>query len=175
VTGLGEAAAGESATVREAGTRELTGTPERPLVVLLSGPNLQLFGQREPEIYGTETLGERVGRAARVATDAGWRLEHVQSDAEADLVRAVHGARGRASAIVVNAGALSHYGWSLHDALASFDGVVVELHVSNPSSRERWRSTSVVAPVADGVVSGFGGLGYELAVGGAIALATGRS
>ena len=76
----------------------------------------------------------------------------------------MHGARGRVAAIVVNAGALSHYGWSLHDALAAFDGTIVELHLSHPASREPWRRTSVIAPVADGTIAGFGGLGYELAV-----------
>ncbi len=147
----------------------------RPLLLLLSGPNLQLFGEREPEIYGAETLPERVSRATAVAEREGFDLEHVQSDAEADLVTAVHGARGRAAAIVVNGGALSHYGWSLHDALASFAGVVVELHVSNPVAREPWRSTSVLAPVADGVVAGFRGLGYELAVEAAIRLVVGEA
>lgn len=141
------------------------------LVLLLSGPNLQLFGEREPEIYGRETLADRVTRAAGAAVRLGWRLEHVQSDAEADLVAAVHRARGRAEAVVVNAGALTHYGWSLHDALAAFDGVVVELHVSQPARREPWRARSVLAPVADGVIAGFGGLGYELAVEAVIRLA----
>ena len=143
-----------------------------PVVLLLSGPNLQLLGEREPSVYGRETLADKVARAAAAADGLGWRLEHVQSDAEADLVRAVHRARGRAGAVVVNAGALTHYGWSLHDALAAFDGVVVELHVSNPASRQPWRSQSVVTPVADGVVAGFGGLGYELAVEAAIRLAS---
>lgn len=133
-------------------------------LLLLSGPNLQLFGTRQPEIYGRETLAERVERAAATAERLGYALEHVQSDSESDLVAAVHGARGRVAGIVVNAGAISHYGWSLHDALASFEGVIVELHVSNPEARERWRRHSVVAAVADGVVAGFGGLGYELAV-----------
>lgn len=137
---------------------------DRRLVLLLSGPNLQLFGERQPEVYGRETLAERVGRAERRAGEHGLALEHLQSDAEADLVAAVRGARGRAAALVVNAGALSHYGWALHDALASFEGVVVELHVSNPDAREPWRRRSVVAPVADGTVAGFGGAGYELAV-----------
>lgn len=133
-------------------------------LLLLSGPNLQLFGKRQPEIYGPETLPERVRRATAAAERLGFGLDHVQSDAESELVAAVHAARGRAAGIVVNAGALSHYGWSLHDALAAFEGVIVELHVSNPEARDRWRRHSVVAPVADGVVAGFGGLGYELAV-----------
>ena len=86
----------------------------------------------------------------------------------------MHAARGRADAIILNAGALTHYGWSLHDALASYDGVVVELHLSNPSSRESWRSTSVVAPVADGVVAGFGAAGYPLAVRATVGLLSDR-
>ncbi len=136
----------------------------RPVLLLLSGPNLQLFGQREPEVYGTATLADFVERASDAADRLGFDLEHVQSDSEAELVAAVHAARNRAAGIVVNAGALSHYGWGLHDALATFQGVIVELHVSNPDARESWRRRSVVAPVANGVVAGFGGLGYELAV-----------
>ncbi len=134
------------------------------IVLLLSGPNLDLLGQREPEIYGTDTLDDHVARATRVAESLGLTLEHVQSNAEGGLVDAVHDARGRADAIVVNAAALTHYGWSLHDALATFEGPVVELHISNPNAREPWRHTSVVTPVATGCISGFGGLGYELAM-----------
>ena len=134
------------------------------LVLLLSGPNLGLLGEREPLIYGPDTLDDHVARAHRAAGEHGLRLEHLQSDHEGDLVQAVHGARGRAMAIVVNAAALTHYGWSLHDALAAFDGPIVELHVSNPYAREPWRHTSVIAPVADGTVAGFRGHGYELAV-----------
>ncbi len=133
-------------------------------VLLLSGPNLGLLGQRQPEIYGDETLADHV----RAATEAGRRLglevDHFQSDDEARLLAAVHDARGNAAALVVNAGALTHTSWSLHDALAAFDGVVVELHLSNPAAREPFRHTSVVAPVANGSIAGFGGLGYELAI-----------
>ncbi len=136
----------------------------RPLVLLLSGPNLDLLGQREPEIYGTATLADHVERASAAASRLGLSLEHYQSNHEGDLIEAVHGARGRAAAIVVNAGALTHTSWSLHDALCAFDGVVVELHLSNPAAREPFRHTSVIAPVADGLIAGFGGLGYELAL-----------
>lgn len=139
-------------------------TTEPALVLLLSGPNLNLLGQRQPEIYGTATLADHVARARRRAESHGLVLEHLQSDHEGDMVEAVHAARGRAAAIVVNAGAFTHYAWGLHDALASFDGPVVELHLSNPDSREAWRHTSVVSPVATGVIAGFGGHGYELAL-----------
>ena len=134
------------------------------LVLLLSGPNLNLLGEREPDVYGTATLEDHVAAAATAAAEHGLTLEHVQSNHEGDLVEAIHGARGRAAAIIVNAGALSHTSWSLHDALAAFDGVVVELHLSNPAAREPFRHTSTIAPVADGCIAGFGGLGYPLAV-----------
>jgi 3-dehydroquinate dehydratase-2 len=91
------------------------------------------------------------------------------------LRAAVHSARGEADAIIVNAGALSHTSWALSDALATFEGPVVELHLSNPDAREPWRRVSVLAPVADGTVAGFGGLGYELAVEAAARLVSGRS
>lgn len=135
-----------------------------PLVLLLSGPNLNLLGEREPEIYGTETLEDHVAAARTAAEAAGLDLEHLQSNSEATLVDAVHDARGRAAAIVINAGALTHYGWSLHDALAAFEGIVVEVHLSNPSARAPGRSTSVVAPVATGSIMGLGGHGYPLAI-----------
>lgn len=137
---------------------------DRPLVLLLSGPNLNLLGSREPEIYGTATLDDHVATARAAADEAGLDLEHRASNAEADLVEAVHGARGRCAAIVVNPGAFTHYAWALHDALAAFEGPVVELHLSNPDSREPWRRTSVVAPVATGAIMGFGGAGYALAL-----------
>jgi len=131
---------------------------------LLSGPNLGLLGEREPSIYGTDTLADHVERARRTAEANGLVLEHLQSDHEGVLVEAVHGARGRAAAIVINAAALTHYGWSLHDALAAFEGPVIEVHLSNPEAREPWRHTSVLAPVATGTISGLRGLGYELAI-----------
>jgi 3-dehydroquinate dehydratase II len=135
-----------------------------PLVLLLSGPNLNLLGQRQPHIYGLATLDDHVKTARLTATRHHLRLEHSQSNHEGELVDAIHRARGRAAAIVINAGAFTHYAWALHDALAAFDGPVIELHLSNPAGREAWRATSVIAPVATGVVAGFGGLGYRLAI-----------
>ncbi|HET7488246.1 MAG TPA: type II 3-dehydroquinate dehydratase [Acidimicrobiales bacterium] len=135
-----------------------------PRVLLLNGPNLNLLGDREPEIYGTATLEQHVAAARSVAEEQGIFLDHAQSNHEAVLVEAIHGARGRCRAIVINAGAFTHYAWSIADALGTFDGVVIELHLSNPNAREAWRHTSVIAPVADGTIAGFGGLGYELAI-----------
>jgi 3-dehydroquinate dehydratase II len=133
-------------------------------VLLLSGPNLNLLGNRQPEVYGHSTLEDHVEAAVEAGRRLGLAVEHVQSNDEGQLIGAVHAARGRVAAVVVNLGALSHTSWSLHDALAAFDGVVVELHLSNPAAREPFRHTSVVAPVADGLIAGFGGMGYELAM-----------
>ena len=137
---------------------------DAPLVLLLSGPNLNLLGEREPAVYGSATLEDHVATAAAAAQAHGLALEHHQTNHEGDLVEAIHGARGRCAAIVINPGAFTHYAWSLHDALAAFDGPVVELHLSNPNAREPWRHTSVVAPVASGTIAGFGGEGYRLAL-----------
>lgn len=134
------------------------------VVLLLSGPNLQLLGLREPATYGLATLDEHVEVASRTAARFDLFVEHHQSDSEAELVGLVHGARQRVAAIIINPGALTHYGWSLHDALATFDGPIIELHLSNPDRREAWRRTSVIAPVATGSIAGLGGVGYRLAV-----------
>lgn len=133
-------------------------------ILLLSGPNLNLLGQREPEVYGHTALADHVEVARATAASHGLDLEHLQTNFEGELVEAIHGARGRAAAIIINPGAFTHYAWSLHDALAAFDGPVLELHISNPNAREPWRHTSVVAPVATGTIAGLGGLGYRLAV-----------
>ncbi len=133
-------------------------------ILLLSGPNLNLLGDREPEIYGTTTLDDLVDVATKRAADSGHDVEHVQSNGEAALIDAIHNARGRCAAIVINPGALTHYARSIADALAAFDGPIVELHLSNTHRREQWRHTSVVSPVATGVIAGFGADGYDLAI-----------
>jgi 3-dehydroquinate dehydratase II len=136
----------------------------RRVILVLSGPNLNLLGQREPEIYGRQTLDDHVAAAREAGDAAGFAVEHLQSNTEGELIDAIQAARGRCAAIVINPGAFGHYAWGLHDALAMFDGPVVEVHISNPNARESWRHTSVVAPVATGTIAGFGGHGYVLAV-----------
>lgn len=131
-------------------------------VLLLSGPNLNLLGDREPEVYGTATLDDHVA-SFTAALGEQLTVEHLQSSHEGVLVDAIHGARSRCAAIVINPGAFTHYAWAIHDALAAFDGPVLELHLSNPNRREPWRHTSVIAPVATGSIVGFGALGYVLA------------
>jgi len=133
-------------------------------ILLLSGPNLNLLGEREPEHYGTTTLAELVALAGETAAKLGHDVEHVQSNHEGALIDAIHGARGRCAAIVINAGAFSHYAFAITDALAMFEGVKVEVHLSNPYARERWRHRSVVSPVVDGTITGLRADGYRLAI-----------
>lgn len=141
-----------------------------PSVLLIHGPNLDLLGQRQPEIYGTATLDDYVAAARERAARSGIEVDSCQSNHEGVLIEAIHAARTDHDAIVINAGALTHYSWSLHDALAAFDGPIVEVHISQPNAREPWRHTSVVAPVASGSIAGFGMLGYLLAVDAVVAL-----
>jgi 3-dehydroquinate dehydratase-2 len=139
-------------------------------ILLVSGPNLNLLGEREPEIYGRDTLDEIVGDARAVAEAHGHSLDHVQSNHEGEVVDAIQGAHDRCGAIVINPGAFTHYSYAIADALAAFEGPKIELHLSNPSAREAWRRTSVVAPVVTGTVAGFGRQGYRLALEAVVAL-----
>jgi 3-dehydroquinate dehydratase-2 len=135
-------------------------------VLLLHGPNLQLLGSREPEIYGTATLLDHVATVRAAVEKLGWVLADVQSNSEADLVAAIHDARQNHAAIIINPGAFTHYSWAIHDALSAYSGPIVEVHLSQPLRRESWRHVSVVAPLAIGTIAGFGAAGYELAVAG---------
>lgn len=137
-------------------------------ILLLSGPNLNLLGEREPAIYGSDTLDDCVADATAAAATHGHDVEHLQSNHEGELVDAIQGARGRCAAIVINPGAYTHSSYAIADALAAYDGVKVELHLSNPASREEWRRRSVVAPYVTGTVAGFGRAGYRLAIEAAI-------
>lgn len=135
-------------------------------VLLLHGPNLQLLGSREPEIYGAATLLDHVATVRTAVEKLGWALADVQSNSEAELVAAIHDARQKHAAIIINPGAFTHYSWAIHDALSAYSGPIVEVHLSQPLRRESWRHVSVVAPLAIGTIAGFGAAGYELAVAG---------
>lgn len=141
-------------------------------ILLIHGPNLNLLGEREPEVYGRSTLQDYVDCVRNAAAASGHVVTDVQSNSEGDIVSTIHGARSHHDAIIINAGALTHYAWSIHDALATFDGPIIEVHISQPNAREPWRHTSVVAPVASGSIAGFGMLGYELAVNAVVTLLT---
>jgi 3-dehydroquinate dehydratase II len=132
-------------------------------ILVLSGPNLDLLGTRSPEIYGTTTLAEHVAHFRSLAAAKGFDVRDEQSNFEGDLIEAVHEARGTCVAIVLNAGALTHTSWALRDALATFEGIKIEVHLSNPAAREPFRHISTIAGVVNGTITGFGALGYDLA------------
>lgn len=132
-------------------------------ILVLHGPNLNLLGEREENIYGRVTLAEINRALQEQAAAAGMDVECFQSNHEGDLIDRVQAARGNFDVILINPGALTHYSFALHDALRAVDLPVIEVHMSNIYAREEWRRNSVVAPVARGQVSGFGPLSYTLA------------
>ena len=133
-------------------------------VYILNGPNLNLLGKREPEVYGTDTLSDIMQVCRDQAEGLGLAIEAHQSNAEADLIEWVHEARTNASAIIINAGAYTHTSIALHDALRMADVPIIEVHLSNVYQREPFRHKSYISPVAHAVICGFGGHGYEMAL-----------
>jgi 3-dehydroquinate dehydratase-2 len=132
---------------------------------VLNGPNLNLLGTREPEIYGTETLDEIAGMLEDQAKELGVSVDVRQSNHEGHLIDWLHEARSEgAKAVILNAGAFTHTSIALHDAVKAIGVPVIEVHLSNPHAREHFRHKSYVAPVARGTISGFGSLGYKLAL-----------
>ncbi len=133
--------------------------------LLLNGPNLNLLGQREPEVYGYETLSDVVQRAQQTASQLSHQLEDFQSNAEHELVNRIHQAKQEnVGMIIFNPGAFTHTSVSLRDALLGVDIPFIELHLSNVFAREEFRQHSYLSDIAVGVISGMGAKGYELAV-----------
>jgi 3-dehydroquinate dehydratase-2 len=139
-------------------------TPVSKLVVVLNGPNLNLLGKRQPEIYGRETLADVEAACRRVAAEQGLEIRFAQSNREYEIIDWVHAAREDAAAIVINPGAFTHTSVAILDALNAFEGLVFEVHISNVHKRESFRHHSYVSHRADGVMAGFGVQGYELAL-----------
>ena len=139
-------------------------------ILVLHGPNLNLVGQREPDLYGTTTLEEINRRLEELAAELGVGLAVRQSNHEGELVEAIQGARGEAGAIVINPAAYTHTSVAIRDALLAVGLPAVEVHLSNPMRREPFRHKSLVSDVVVGTVSGFGPLSYELALRAAAAL-----
>ncbi len=131
---------------------------------ILNGPNLNLLGTREPQVYGTETLADIEAQCARKAQELGFAVDFRQSNAEGDLVNWIQEARTEASGLIVNAGAFTHTSIAILDALLACDLPIAEVHLSNIFSREPFRHRSYVSRAATGVICGFGGLGYDLAI-----------
>ncbi len=134
------------------------------LVTLLNGPNLNLLGLRQPEIYGRETLDDVVARVADLAEELGLTVRALQSNHEGQLVDWIQEARGKSAGIILNPGAYSHTSVAILDALNTYDGPVIEVHISNIHKREAFRHHSYVSPRADGVIAGCGTEGYLLAL-----------
>ena len=133
-------------------------------VYLLNGPNLNLLGQRQPEIYGRETLADVGSATADLAEDLGLTLRFLQSNHEGQLVDWIQEARLQGSGIIINPGAYSHTSVAILDALNAFEGPVLEVHISNIHKRETFRHHSFVSGRAEGVIAGFGTQGYLLAL-----------
>ncbi|ROT97777.1 type II 3-dehydroquinate dehydratase [Histidinibacterium lentulum] len=135
-----------------------------PKILILNGPNLNLLGARQPEIYGRETLDDVAAACASLGTSLGLDTDLRQSNHEGQLVDWIQEARGTAAGIVINPGAYTHTSIAILDALNAFDGPVIEVHVSNVHRREDFRRHSYVSLRADGVIAGFGTEGYTLAL-----------
>lgn len=133
-------------------------------ILLVNGPNLNLLGTREPEIYGEETLADVEALVSRVAGDFGLEVRAVQSNHEGALIDAIHAAREDCAAIVINPGAFTHTSIALRDALSGVALPVAEVHISNVHAREAFRHHSYISGIADCVIAGCGVQGYEFAV-----------
>lgn len=136
-----------------------------PRIYILNGPNLNLLGLREPEIYGADTLDEIAGQLEDQARALKVEIDLRQSNHEGHLIDWLHEANAaKAKAVILNAGAFTHTSVALYDAIRAIETPVIEVHLSNPQAREAFRHHSYVAPVAKGSITGFGALGYQLAL-----------
>ena len=136
-----------------------------PLIFVLNGPNLNLLGTREPEIYGADTLDDIAGRLEDRAHELGLGVDVRQSNHEGHLIDWLHeAAASGAKAVILNAGGFSHTSVAIHDAVKAVGVPVIEVHLSNPQARESFRRRSLIAAAAKGSITGFGALGYELAL-----------
>ena len=139
--------------------------PTPPTIFVLNGPNLNLLGTREPEIYGADTLDDIAGRLEDRARELGLAIDMRQSNHEGHLIDWLHEANAEgARAVILNAGAFTHTSVALHDAVKAITVPVIEVHLSNPHAREAFRHRSFIAPVARGTITVLGSLGYELAL-----------
>ena len=140
-------------------------------ILAINGPNLNMLGTREPEIYGADTLADMEARCRAVCDAEGASLEWIHSNGEADIVSAIQQASGKVDWIVINAAGLTHCSVPLRDALALFAGRKIEVHLSNIHKRESFRHHSMISAVVDGVVLGFGPMSYVMAIKGILDMA----
>lgn len=139
-------------------------------IYILNGPNLNLLGTREPEIYGSETLAGIEQKCISKARSLGFTVVFRQTNIEGELVNSIHEAREHAQGIIINAGAYTHTSVALHDALKAVDLPTIEVHLSNVYKRESFRHHSYISPIAHGVICGFGSMSYELALEGLVSI-----
>jgi 3-dehydroquinate dehydratase-2 len=139
-------------------------------ILVINGPNLNLLGTREPGIYGSETLSDVEARIGRKGAELGCDVECRQSNFEGEIVGWIQDSGGKYDAVVMNPGAFAHYSYAIRDAISGAKVRLFEVHISNIHKREEFRHTSVIAPVAVGMISGLGTLGYELALQAALEL-----
>lgn len=139
-------------------------------VLLINGPNLNLLGTRQPEIYGSETLQDVEQACQAIATDLGMKLDYQQNNSEGELIDIVHAARDKYQAIIINPGAYTHTSVALRDALAGVEIPVFEVHISNIHAREEFRHQSYISGIAVGVICGLGTAGYAMALEGVAGL-----
>lgn len=132
--------------------------------LVIHGPNLNLLGTREPEIYGYDTLESINASLAKLGGELGVEIEAVQSNHEGGIIDALHRARAEFDGVIINPGAYTHYSYAIRDAVAALGKPCVEIHLSNVHAREEFRSRSVIAPVCKGQITGFGAQGYLLAL-----------
>ncbi|HEX8193197.1 MAG TPA: type II 3-dehydroquinate dehydratase [Allosphingosinicella sp.] len=136
-----------------------------PVIFVLNGPNLNLLGTREPDIYGSDTLDDIATRLEDRGRELGLMVDMRQSNHEGHLIDWLHEAQATgAKAVILNAGGFTHTSVALHDAVKSVSTPVIEVHLSNPQARESFRRRSFIAAAAKGTIAGFGALGYELAL-----------
>ncbi len=133
-------------------------------ILILNGPNLNLLGEREPSVYGDNSLDSINAELAERAAALGWDVEFFQSNGEGAIIDRLHAARLDCAGVILNAGAYTHYSYAVRDAIAAIKIPVIEVHLSNVDSREEFRKNSVIGPVCRGSISGFGKYSYSLAL-----------
>ncbi len=133
-------------------------------ILVVNGPNLDLLGRREPEVYGTSTLDELNGKLAEMAKELDIKVEFFQSNSDGEIIDYLHREGLNADGLIINPGALTHYSYALRDAITAANIETVEVHLSNIYSREEFRRRSVIAPVCKGQLVGFGFYGYAMAL-----------